>query len=355
MRKEEILNKYICLLNSNKEVFIYGARICGEYVYKYLTDNNIKVKCFVDDDECFVGKTVKGVNVYPSSIIDNTNAVVVVAAVHCMYEISSKLKNKGFKNIIPFFILTLQNLNISDFCQFYDNLFDDYIENKNKYHNLFNIFKDELSKKTLDVLIQFRETYDWSLFAKVSQYYRNQYFDFFNYNNDVFVDGGCFDGDTTEQFIGLNKKYKKVYAFEPDPVSFKKVQVNLQKYNNINIFDKGLSDKQEILAFNALGDADSSFNEHGNSKVETVCLDDIVTEEKAFIKLDVEGFEYKTICGARRLISNNSKLAVALYHHPYDLWQIPELILSINKNYDFYLRHYSNTIFDTVIYAIPNV
>ncbi len=352
MKKEEILNKYWSLLKSDKEIYIYGARICGEYILQYLTNNNIKVKSFIDDDKNIIGQIKNNAEICHSSVLKDINSVIIVASVNNLYTIVSKLNKKGFKNIIPYFIFTLKNF--SDFYTFYNGLFDDYSENKKKYDNLFLFFKDKLSVDTLNVLINFRKTYDLSLFHQICQNHKNQYFDFFDLKDNIFVDGGAFIGDTSLKFVELNKQYKKIYAFEPDKISFGYAKRNLQKFNNINVYNKGLSDNNELLVFKSMGNVGSAFTKEGNCKVETVCMDDIVMEERAFIKLDIEGFEYRALCGARKLIQNNSKMAISLYHNPSDIWKIPELILSINKNYKLFLRHYSNTVFDTILYAISD-
>ena len=83
-------------------------------------------------------------------------------------------------------------------------------------------------------------------------------------------------------------------------------------------------------------------------------MDDIVKENTSLIKMYIEGAELDAISGAKHLIENGSPLAISVYHKPSDIWMIPELILSINPCYKFYLRHYSKSIVDTVLYGIIN-
>ncbi len=98
----------------------------------------------------------------------------------------------------------------------------------------------------------------------------------------------------------------------------------------------------------------SMISDIGNTQINCVALDDIVKEKTALIKMDIEGSEIDAVNGARRLIENGAPLAISVYHRPSDIWMIPELILSINPCYKFYLRHYSKSIFDTVLYGIIN-
>lgn len=115
-----------------------------------------------------------------------------------------------------------------------------------------------------------------------------------------------------------------------------------------------MSDCSKTLRFNEQGDMGSKISDIGNTQINCVALDDIVKEKTVLIKMDIEGSEIDAINGARRLIKNGSPLAISVYHKPSDIWMIPKLILSINPRYKFYLRHYSNCIFETVLYGVAN-
>lgn len=69
--------------------------------------------------------------------------------------------------------------------------------------------------------------------------------------------------------------------------------------------------------------------------------------------MDIEGAEYKALLGAEKTIKKyKPKLAICIYHKPEDVWEIPMLIHKINPNYRFYVRHYSLTTPETILYAI---
>ena len=72
-----------------------------------------------------------------------------------------------------------------------------------------------------------------------------------------------------------------------------------------------------------------------------------------FIKMDIEGSEIPALRGAKEIIETQKpKLAICVYHKPEDIWEIPELILDYVPEYRLYLRHYSITYTETVLYAI---
>lgn len=69
--------------------------------------------------------------------------------------------------------------------------------------------------------------------------------------------------------------------------------------------------------------------------------------------MDVEGAEYEALKGAAEIIKNQHPvLAISLYHKPEDVFEIPKLILDIYSGYKLYLRHYSFSRHETVLYAI---
>lgn len=69
--------------------------------------------------------------------------------------------------------------------------------------------------------------------------------------------------------------------------------------------------------------------------------------------MDIEGAELKALEGAENLIRNaHPKLAICVYHKNEDIDQIPRLLLEYYPEYRFYLRHYSVTKAETVLYAI---
>ena len=70
--------------------------------------------------------------------------------------------------------------------------------------------------------------------------------------------------------------------------------------------------------------------------------------------MDIEGSELDAIEGAKNLISlNHPRLAICVYHNAGDFWKIPQRILSIRSDYRIYLRHYTESIYETVMFFIP--
>ena len=88
---------------------------------------------------------------------------------------------------------------------------------------------------------------------------------------------------------------------------------------------------------------------------EVVSVDDTVSEAITYLKLDVEGAESLAISGAEGQIRSNSPvISLAVYHKPSDPWLLTTQLIGINKSYRYYMRHYTDVAFETVVYAIPS-
>lgn len=190
-----------------------------------------------------------------------------------------------------------------------------------------------------------------------------QYFDlpYLLYEEDeVFVDGGSCDGMSSVRFVEqCGGKYEKIYCFEPDRQNIERLKQNFKSRNieNYEIIDKGLWNERQELIFVANGAANSHITKVGGNnaeKIQVTSLDDILCGQRvSFIKMDIEGSEYKALQGAKRTIAEyKPKLAICVYHKPEDIWELPGLVLDIRPDYKLYFRHYSSRSIETIMYAL---
>lgn len=174
---------------------------------------------------------------------------------------------------------------------------------------------------------------------------------------EVFVDGGSYDGRTIRQFISwCDGNYNKIYAFEPDSANCRWLKDNVGEISNskIEIFNRGLWDSSCELSFSNNGNQGSKITESGENIIKTISIDEAVNGDKVtFLKLDVEGAEYKALLGASETIKkHHPKLTISIYHKPEDIFELPELILSMWPEYHFYLRHYQLGPYETIFYCL---
>lgn len=184
-----------------------------------------------------------------------------------------------------------------------------------------------------------------------------QYFDvFFSEKDEIFVDAGAYNGDTTKEFmIWTDNQYKKVFVLEPLEKQFELIEKKSidENWKNVVLRKKAVWNCHEELNFFDNDTGSKIVNGKTGIFVEGERLDDIVRDEKVtFIKMDVEGSELRALEGARRTIQNyKPKLAISIYHKYEDIIDIPLKILSLVPEYNFYIRHYSTDIWETVLYA----
>ncbi|MDR2174787.1 MAG: FkbM family methyltransferase [Synergistaceae bacterium] len=175
---------------------------------------------------------------------------------------------------------------------------------------------------------------------------------------EVFVDCGVFDGESTLDFISRCEKrggtYSKVFGFEPDPSNYLRAVDNLARSRGVKIFNAGVGNHDGTEKFVTYGPC-SRVGEAGIEEVRVVTLDKALESERVtFIKMDIEGSELDALRGAAKIIrAQKPKLAVCVYHKFEDNWEIPEFIWSLNPEYQLFMRHYSKGLAETVLYALP--
>lgn len=191
----------------------------------------------------------------------------------------------------------------------------------------------------------------------------SQYFDLFVPNKkETFVDCGAYDGSTAFRFAGwcagAGMPYEKIWCFEPDKDSFARCKKTLHSLKNIFLYPYGISDKQEEVYFQSNGRENARIIKNESElgmteKITVVKLDEFLHDERiTFIKMDIEGAEYDALKGAERIIKEQKpRLAISIYHNPYHIVTIPELLLRLRPDYKFYLRHYSLLANETILYA----
>lgn len=201
----------------------------------------------------------------------------------------------------------------------------------------------------------------YALGKQLNLFNRRIYFDLpqlYHEEAEVFVDAGAYDGETTKWFRKWSGGiYSHIYLFEPGE---KNEGILKRRFSDkrCTIIPEGLWCREAYLSFLENG-SESRFIEssqkHGKAQtIPVTSLDDAIKGEKVtFIKMDIEGAEYNALQGAEKIIkANRPKLAVSVYHKPEDIWTIPGLLQSMHRDYKFYLRHYSLSWFDTVLYAL---
>jgi FkbM family methyltransferase len=184
-------------------------------------------------------------------------------------------------------------------------------------------------------------------------------------DDEVFVDGGAYDGDTLRSVIAAGRQFREYVALEPDPANF----AALQRY--VAGLPGSLRERVKPLPFAAYSVKTRMRIEDGGSAsatlvpatgperatdVECVPLDEICADRPlTFLKLDIEGAEPEALAGARTTIARDRPvIAVCVYHRQNHLWKLPLLVESTVTEYRYYLRPYNEEGWDLVCYAVPS-
>jgi FkbM family methyltransferase len=178
---------------------------------------------------------------------------------------------------------------------------------------------------------------------------------------DMVIDGGAYTGETACYFAQKCGERGRVFSFEPGKDSFEKLKSNVERFcpDNVVCVQAALSDTEgkEHFSIDEGNLLASRISEAGKETIDCVSMDFFAEKEKitpSFIKLDIEGYELKALLGAKAVIKRDRpKLAICVYHEPHDIFDLPELILSFDNRYDFYLKHNSRWDCEVVLFAVP--
>jgi FkbM family methyltransferase len=343
-------------LNS-RPIVCYGLGFYGGIIVKYFKEQGLNVACFCDSKKRGVDSETGLIIISPQELIEqysNANIVISVANPNNEESVRTTVKSLGIdsEQIFSFkdayrFIRKSRVEPVSLSLEQVEKILDGF-------EWAYEFFHDENSKKIILEIVRgylFNTTYDYK--PPKDAYFPPQ---FAFGEKEVFVDGGLYIGDTTEEFIRrVDSKYKRIVGFDIDENNLKSARVNLAKYENIEICEKGLWSEETSLHAELGILAGSNINEGAKDIVSLTTLKDYFSyssEMPTYIKLDVEGSEKQALLGARDILTNYSpKLAICVYHYPEEVFEVTKLLHKINPNYRFFLEHYSPYVWETVLYA----
>tara|TARA_A100001015_G_scaffold164747_1_gene183180 strand:+ start:2344 stop:3165 length:822 start_codon:yes stop_codon:yes gene_type:complete len=153
--------------------------------------------------------------------------------------------------------------------------------------------------------------------------------------NDVIFDVGAHHGESVKVFRRFFQN--TIYCFEPNKRAFKKLETNTKKFENIKIFNFGISNEEtnnilytpkinnfffDLLGSDNLLGVKKNLSRVGFDKSNFKFQKDIVKFKKikkkikkvSIIKIDVEGFEFEVIKGLQNIIKINKPLIFIEYH-----------------------------------------
>lgn len=342
-------------MKKEKRYIILGGGISGRQFYSRMHDK-IDLVGFSDNNLSLQGRNISfedinGLKYSVSCIapddIDKDVQVIIAAAPNYYYAISDQLQR-----------LHLEYISAEQFVFEY---FEDVIKRIEK------CFADDESRKVYCQVWKNRICGNFSSMKSI--FSSSQYFaipEFMNFSgNEIFVDAGSYCGDVLDTYINSRcGLFKKIYAFEPGKKQFCALQCRAERLRRewaleeeqIVCVNGAVSDYNGFCSF-VMNDSNIATSRMGGreNQIEgtpVYKLDDFLTDGVDFIKADIEGQEMALLRGASKTIMKyKPKLAICLYHTPFDMFEIPEYIRKIMPDYKMKVRHHTYNTSETVLYA----
>lgn len=345
---------------------LYPAARMSREAAKKLRQLGVQILGFGDSNPELWNRVVDDLVVFaPDEIASlHPNVPVLVASTLHDSVITESLIQKGCSTVIPVGFLNLVLPEVFVSREYSGSL--NAVTNRASHATIkrvHDLLADEKSQKVFAAKLLFYLTGEKSLLDKIRSD-RPIYFDqdLLSISPDeVVVDGGAYTDDTLQAFMSCCEgRFRSYYAFEPDADNFLKLQNSpMVDGTQVIAVQAGLARRTGCVRFTSTSCVDArvlSEFEPGGETIQVVSLDEFFTHRPvpSFIKMDIEGAEREALEGAEKLIAQHAPtLAISVYHHPSDLWELPAFIQTLNPRYRLFLRHYTREIDNTVCYAIP--
>jgi FkbM family methyltransferase len=347
IQQQEVFHRLMS--GAGTPVFVLGRNEYAERVSRI-----VAADAFIDDftkERVYLGRPVIRMTDLPG------RCLVISCAIDSLPVTAlDRLRAAGALEIIDYFTLSRMAPDRFPPAEFCAGNRQDIIENAARYEWVYSLLADEVSMRHFAKVVRFRLTMDVEHMRGIPLALDRQYFEDFLplAPGAVFVDGGGFDGQTTLQFTAWKKDYRRVHYFEPSPAMMDASRRNLVGLRDVRLVQKGLFSRNDRMRFNADAGLSSGLSPSGQTEIDVVRLDDEVQEPVTFVKLDVEGAEPGAIQGAADHIRAEAPtMAICIYHDQRDFWRVPSGVLEINKGYKLYVRHYTESIRETVMFFVP--
>lgn len=343
------------IFDGQHPVVISGAGRMGRSFLRELRRVGVEPVAFSDRDHKKFHTHIDGIEILPTpevmAVYGTVHPVMLVASLLGEFEITRHLRECEFANIYP--LSTLHRARPDVFHMVHmDGLWDTPAPP-------LDLWADPTSVRTYDGILDYRRSASTDVYhrlmAKETQYFPPDILTLTH--ADVILDAGAFTGDTLATMRRIYPDIAPAYvAFEPDPINFRALTQAAADYPGTFVaVQAGLGESEGTLSFEPSAAGDAHFAPSGSITVPVHTIDRFFADRAppTFIKMDIEGMEPAALRGAAETIRKHApKLAIAVYHAPDHVWEIPFYVKELRPDYRFYLRHYTTNLTDSVMYAV---
>jgi FkbM family methyltransferase len=183
----------------------------------------------------------------------------------------------------------------------------------------------------------------------------------------VIVDCGAFTGDTLPYFLEATGRDCRVYAIEAFTSNYRRLKETIFTLDAVTqVTPVHMAVGAERGEISITGDTDYADGGAGVAasgrqtfeRVRCETLDELFCDGSkgrvSYIKIDVEGADLDVLRGGTRLLREaRPVVAVAAYHTPEHLWQIPRFLLDTLGSCRLYAGHDPAWVFHLHFIAVP--
>lgn len=347
---------------------IYGTGKYAQHLVKWIRQfrHDIKIYGFIDS---FRSGVLYGLPVRPLDDCEgDIKEISVIIASHFWKEILSNLDQKKCTIYLPHPYLNIghhfQSIEYTEVRKRAEKIIEAFPKQDAKMY-MYLLSKRYIKKEDLQKRRFINDSeYEYSDYnIPVYPEYGTQYEDYIDWSKvHSIIEGGVYDGVTTLQLSSRLTSSGHIFAFEPEEEAFKKSSEKCSIDRRIQIINAALSDScgNGYLYMRTYGSCivENTLNCKFDQKIYIQSIDHFsssIPYNIDYIKLDIEGNEYKALNGAiQTLVRCRPQLAISIYHTKYEFITIPEFLINNLKEYSFRIGHYSNSLLETILYAIPN-
>jgi FkbM family methyltransferase len=151
--------------------------------------------------------------------------------------------------------------------------------------------------------------------------------------------------------IGLSVIYLKrqhpdaeILAFEPDDKNFELLEKNVRSFNleNVHMKKEAVWVKDGFLNFSSRGSTESKLVEEnvvGSTSVRTIRLKDLINKKTDFLKIDIEGAEYKVLLDLEEKLHFVSHLFLEYHGNFNQNRELNDMLSVLVKNgFSYYIK-----------------
>jgi FkbM family methyltransferase len=341
---------------SPKPVMIYGAGVYAYVLKRFLAANDITVAAVMVDaaykNEC----TFMGVKVMTTEetvgrladchvIVGSTNYPIFVA----------KLEKLG--------VMEIHVIDIPDYLNMPNAFMNmEFVkEHCGQFDQAAGLFADDLSRETYIAAINTKINENLE-YIKPCVRLDNLYFpsaEFPLREDEVLLDVGGFTGDTVREFHNLTEgQYAKIISLEPDEGNFLELLATTETLGHSKALPLkiGAWDERTTLRFTTKEmHIDNQITDDGVQQINVDTIDSILSGlgcPVTLIKIDINGAEYRALCGAQETIRKHRPRIAVRLHRKEDFYRLPILLNKMAPDIKLYLRQRNFMSMMVVLYGV---